>query len=145
MHGLLPAPLTPRHRRHTRYRGCKRDTSPDTPAYMNARAFSRIFAEPIARIDKPNVETRNLQATARAGDSKRTVINFHIREHAFVDEGARQFSVLPQRDITSPAHSRSPLVIQTRKSMHQQAHVRSHRRAIRSNDTIVKECQILIR
>lgn len=42
-------------------------------------------------------------------------------------------------------HIRSPLAIQIRKSMHRRACARLHRHAIRSNNTIVKECQSQIR
>ena len=109
--------------------------------HMNARTFPHFVAEPVTCIDEPNVETRYLRAAARAGDSKRPAINLYARQHIVVDKGTRQFSVLPHRDIASPAHARSPLAIQTRKSMHQQVHVGLHCREIRSNNTIVKDRQ----
>lgn len=88
---------------------------------MNACPFSHFVAEPVARIDEPNVETRYLRAAARAGDDKRPAINLYARKHIVVDKGTRQFSVLPHRNIASPAHTRSPLAIQIRKSMHRRA------------------------
>lgn len=88
--------------------------------HMNARTFPHFVAESVARIDEPNVETRNLRAAARAGNDKRPAINFYARKHIVVDKGTRQFSVLPHHDIASPAHARSLPVIQTRNSMHQQ-------------------------
>lgn len=109
--------------------------------HMNACPFPHFVAEPVTRIDEPNVETRYLRAAARAGGNKRPAINLYARKHIVVDKGTRQFSVLPHRDIASPAHTRSPLAIQIRKSMHRRACARLHRHAIRSNDTIVKECQ----
>lgn len=113
--------------------------------HMNACPFSHFVAESVARIDKPNVETRYLRAAARAGDDKRRAINLYARKHIVVYKGTRQFSVLPHRNIASPAHIRSPLAIQIRKSMHRRACARLHRHAIRSNNTIVKECQSQIR
>ena len=113
--------------------------------HMNACPFSHFVAESVARIDKPNVETRYLRAAARAGDDKRPAINLYARKHIVVYKGTRQFSVLPHRNIASPAHTRSPLAIQIRKSMHRRAGARLHRHAIRSNNTIVKECQSQIR
>lgn len=109
--------------------------------HMNACLFSHFVAESVTRIDEPNVETRYLRAAARAGDDKRPAINLYARKHIVVYKGTRQFSVLPHRNIASPAHTRSPLAIQNRKSMHRQACARLHRHAIRSNNTIVKECQ----
>lgn len=113
--------------------------------HMNACPFSHFVAESVARIDEPNVETRYLRAAARAGDDKRPAINLYARKHIVVYKGTRQFSVLPHRNIASPAHTRSPLAIQNRKSMHRRACARLHRHAIRSNNTIVKECQSQIR
>lgn len=46
---------------------------------MNACPFSHFVAESVARIDKPNVETRYLRAAARAGDDKRRAINLYAR------------------------------------------------------------------
>lgn len=109
--------------------------------HMNTCPFFHFVAESVARIDEPNVETRYLRAAARTGHSKRSAINFYARKHIVVDKGTRQFSVLPHHDIASPAHARSLPVIQTRKSMHRRACARLHRHAIRSNNTIVKECQ----
>lgn len=109
--------------------------------HMNARPFSHFVAKSVARIDEPNVEARYLRAAARTGDDKRPAINFYARKHFVVYKGTRQFSVLPHRNIASPAHARSPLAIQIRKSMHRRACARSHRHAIRSNNTILKERQ----
>ncbi len=109
--------------------------------HMNACLFSHFVAESVTRIDEPNVETRYLRAAARAGDDKRPAINLYARKHIVVYKGTRQFSVLPHRNIASPAHARSLPVIQTRKSMHQQVRARLHRHAIRSNNTIVKDRQ----
>lgn len=109
--------------------------------HMNACPFSRFVAKSVARIDEPNVEARYLRAAARTGDDKRPAINFYAREQFAVYKGTWQFSVLPHRNIASPAHARSPLAIQIRKSMHQQACARLHRHAIRSNNTIVKDRQ----
>lgn len=109
--------------------------------HMNACPFSPFVAKSVARIDEPNVEARYLRAAARTGDDKRPAINFYARKHFVVYKGARQFSVLPHRNIASPAHVRSPLAIQIRKSMHRQACARLHRHAIRSNSTIVKDRQ----
>lgn len=109
--------------------------------HMNARTFPHFVAEPVTCIDEPNVETRYLRAAARAGDDKRPSINLYARKHIVVYKGTRQFSVLPHHDIASPAHTRSPLAIQIRKSMHRRAGARLHRHAIRSNNTIVKDRQ----
>lgn len=54
---------------------------------MNACPFSHFVAEPVARIDEPNVETRYLRAAARAGDDKRPAINLYARKHIVVDNG----------------------------------------------------------
>lgn len=89
--------------------------------HMNACPFSHFVAKSVARIDEPNVEARYLRAAARTGDDKRPAINFYARKHFVVYKGARQFSVLPHRNIASPAHTRSPLAIQIRKSMHRRA------------------------
>jgi len=112
---------------------------------MNACPFSHFVAESVARIDEPNVEARYLRAAARTGDDKRPAINFYARKHFVVYKGTRQFSVLPHRDIASPAHARSLPVIETRKSMHQQVRAKLHRHAIRSNNMILKDHQSQIR
>ena len=109
--------------------------------HMNACPFSHFVAKSVARIDEPNVEARYLRAAARAGDDKRPAINLYARKHIVVYKGTRQFSVLPHRNIASPAHTRFPLAIQNRKSMHRRACARLHRHAIRTNNTIVKDRQ----
>lgn len=76
--------------------------------HMNACPFSHFVAKSVARIDEPNVEARYLRAAARTGDDKRPAINFYARKHFVVYKGARQFSVLPHRNIASPAHVRPP-------------------------------------
>ena len=70
---------------------------------MNACPFSHFVAESVARIDKPNVETRYLRAAARAGDDKRRAINLYARKHIVVYKGTRQFSVLPHRKEVTKA------------------------------------------
>lgn len=69
--------------------------------HMNACLFSHFVAESVTRIDEPNVETRYLRAAARAGNDKRPAINFYARKHFVVYKGARQFSVLPHRNIAA--------------------------------------------
>ena len=101
--------------------------------HMNACPFSHFVAESVARIDEPNVETRYLRAAARAGDDKRPEINLYARKHIVVDKGTRQFSVLPHRNIASPAHTRSPLAMQIRKSMHRRE-IASPRDPIKQHD-----------